>query len=362
MYTFYKKTAFLIAIMISSTLFSQETVTKEIEKTFNMTNAGELHIDNRHGNVTITGWQENKVVITINVKVTDKKKLDANALLDRIIPEIKTTGDFVSITSVIKEKSSSIFSSYFKKVNPFEFDKSNLDINYTVYLPVNTEIDVINKFGDVLIDNWTGKLKANVEHGDLWINDAITNARIDMKFGKLRGNSIGYGVISLKNGDIDIKQSENLLLNTSGTNIELKSVNDLELTSSKDELTIGMIKTIRGELKYSNVKIDSLDNKIDLNMRVSEFRVEKIQNVDAEVRINQESSDININIKDLSFKFKANLEEGLLRLPKTVSNLKNNVIDKGRRIREITATYGNSISSGAFIFIGEKGAIVLEEE
>lgn len=362
MYTFYKKTVFLIALMISSVMFSQETLTKKIEKTFKMTNTGELHIDNKHGNVTIIGWQENKVAITINVKVTDKKKEDAKALLDRIIPEIKTTDDFVSITSVITEKSSSIFSSYFKKVNPFEFDKSNLDINYTVYVPVNTEIDIVNKFGDVLIDNWTGRLKANVEHGDLWINDAITTAKIDMKFGKLRGKSIGYGVISLKNGDINIKQSENLLLNTSGTNIELTSVDDLELRSSKDELTIGIIKTIRGELKYSNVKIDSLDNKIDLNMRVSELRVGKIQHADAEVRINQESSDIHINIKDLSFNFKANLEEGLLRLPKTVSNLKNNVIDKSKRIREITATYGNSIRSGDFTFIGEKGAIVLEEE
>ncbi|GGZ70180.1 hypothetical protein [Algibacter mikhailovii] len=346
--------------MISSTLVSQETQTKTIEKTFKMTNAGELHLDNKHGNITITGWAENKVLITIDVSVTDKKKENAKALLDRIVPEIKSTGDFVSITTLIKEKSSSVFSNYFNKVNPFEFDKSNLDINYTVYLPVNAEIDVTNKFGDVFTDNWTGKLKANVEHGDLWINDAIANARIDMKFGKLRGNSIGYGVISLKNGDIDIKQSENLLLNTSGANIELEAIKDLELTSSKDEAVIGLVESLHGELKYSNIQIDSIGNKADLKMRVAEFRVDKIVSKDAEINITQESSDIHINIKDTSFNLKANLEQGVLRLPKSFSSLQNNVIDKGKRIREITGTYGTE-GLGSITFIGEKGVIVLDE-
>lgn len=360
MYTFYKKTVFLIIIMISSTMISQETLTKKIEKSFKMTNAGELHIDNKHGNVSITGWNENRVGITINVEVSHKKKENAKELLDRIIPEIKTAGDFVSITSTISDKNISTFSSYFKKVNPFEFDKNNVDINYTVYIPVNTEIDITNKFGDVLIDSWTGKLKANIEHGDLWINDDVTNAKINMKFGKLRGKSITYGVVNMKNGDIDLKASENLILNTSGVNIELKSVNDLELISSKDEASIGYVKNIKGELKYSNTQIDSVGSKIDLNMNLAELRVKKIKDTNPEVRINQQSSDIHINIKDLSFKFKANLEEGLIRLPKTVSNLKNNIIDKSKRIREISGTYGIK-PLGTFTFIGDKGVIVLDE-
>ncbi|WP_298535381.1 hypothetical protein [uncultured Algibacter sp.] len=352
--------AVLIILLISTAVFSQETLTKTIEKTFKMTNGGELHIDNKHGNVSLKGWDENKVKMILNVEVSHKKKENAKELLDRIVPETKTANDFVSITSAISKKSTSTFSNYFKKVNPFEFDKNNVDIQYTIYLPTNCEIDVTNKFGDVLIDSWTGKLNANVEHGDLWINNSVTNAKVNMKFGKLRGKGITYGVINLKNGDIEIEKSENLLLNTSGTNIELNTIKDLELMSSKDEISISHIKNIKGELKYSNIRIDSIASKIDLNMHLAELRVRNIEDADAEIRIKQESSDINIDIKGFSFSFQANLEQGLLRLPKTVSNIKNNVIDKSKRIREITATYGAS-KLGELVIIGEKGVVVLDD-
>ncbi|MDO5975986.1 hypothetical protein [Flavivirga jejuensis] len=335
-------------------------MTKTIDEIYKMTNAGELHLDNKYGNVTITGWEENDISIKIEIKVTNKKKENAKILLDRIVSNIRTANDFVNITSEISEKNTSLFSRYFNKVNPFEFDKSNVEINYIISLPINAEIDITNKFGDVIIDNWTGKLKANIEHGDLWINDAITNARIDMKFGKLRSRSITYGTINLKNGDIDIKSSKNLLLRTSGTKIEIDAVEDLELISSKDEIIIQKVGKIEGELNFSNAQIEYVEEKIRLNMKVAELRVAKINQADASVSINQESSDININITGLSFKFDATLEQGLLRLPKTFYDIENNVIDKSKRMREISGKYG-TFTTGFFSFIGKKGIIILKE-
>lgn len=360
MYILYKKITPIVLLLLSFSMYSQEVLTKTIEEIYEMTHVGEFHLDNKYGNVIINGWEENDISIKIDIKVTNKKKENAKVLLSRIVANIKTVNDFVSITSEISEKNTSLFSRYFNKVNPFEFDKSNVEINYTIYLPTNAEIDITNKFGDVIIDNWTGKLKANVEHGDLWINDAITNARIDMKFGKLRSKSITYGTISLKNGDIDIKSSKNLLLNTSGTKIEIDHVTDLELISSKDEIIIQKVKKIQGELNFSNAQIESVEEKINLSMKVAELRVAKIIKPDAFITINQESSDININITGLSFKFNATLEQGLLRLPKTFYNIENNVIDKSKRIRKITGAYGTS-ASGILSFIGKKGVIVLKE-
>lgn len=360
MFTLYKKIVIIAFLAVSVSIQAQETLTKKIEKTFKLTNTGELHLDNKYGNVTINGWDENKATVTIAIKVTNKKKENAKTLIDRIEANIRTSSNYVSVVSEISEKNTSFFSRYFNKVNPFEFDKGNVEINYTIYLPINAEIDVTNKFGDVIIDNWTGKLKANVEHGDLWINDNVTNANIDMKFGKLRSKSIAYGTINLKNGSIDIENSKDLLLNTSGTNIEIDSVTDLEIKSSKDEITIESLDNIKGELKFSNVKINTVEDKIVLIMNVSELRVSKITNTTPILDINQESSEVHISITDLSFNFKANLEEGLLRLPKSFSDIKSNMLDKSKRIREITGKYGKP-TTGTFTFTGRKGAIVLDE-
>ncbi len=350
----------LILVLVSYSIQSQEIVTKKIEKTFKMTNAGELHLDNKYGNILITGWNENKTTVVIDIKVSNKKKDNAKDLIDRIIANIKSAGDYVSIASEISDKNTSFFSRYFNKVNPFEFDKSNVEINYKVYLPINAEIEVTNKFGDIVIDNWTGRLKANLEHGDLWINSMVNNANIEMKFGKLRAKSITYGNVNLKNGDIDIENSKNLLLRTSGSNIEINTVTNLELYSSKDEIDLEHVGNIIGEIYFSKVMTQSIEDKISLLMRVAELRILKINQPDAMVDINQESSDIHININGLSFKFNATLEQGLLRLPKTFSNINSKVINKSDRLREIKATYGKT-KEGVFSFTGKKGVIVLNE-
>nr|WP_143404162.1 hypothetical protein [Gaetbulibacter sp. 4G1] len=360
MYTCYKRIVLLVFLMVGFSMYSQETLTKKIEKTFEMTNAGELHLNNKYGNIIVNGWEQNSMKLTINIKVTNKKKDKAKDILDRIDTDIKEAGNFISIASEISDKNKSLFSRYFNKVNPFDLDKSNVEINYTIYMPINAEIELTNKFGDVILENWTGKLKANLQHGDLWINEAITNANIDIKFGKLRAKSITYGSISLKNGNASIEESKDLLLKTSGSTIEIGNVADLELVSSKDEILIEQVGVIHGELMFSNAQISKVNSNIDLIMRVAELRVSKVNQPDAVVTINQESSDINLNISDLEFKLDATLEQGLLRLPKTFSNINTTMIDKGKRIRKVNATYGK-MNLGVFTFTGKKGIITLKE-
>lgn len=360
MNTYYKNTLFLALFLASFSMFSQTILKERIEKTFDMTNTGELFIDNKYGDVTINGWNENSISITIDIEVSNKKKETAKSLLARIKPNIKTTSDYVNIISEISEKNTSFFSRYFNKVNPFDFDKSDVDINYTIYLPINAEIDVTNKFGDVVLGNWTGKLKANVQHGDLWINESIANANIEMKYGKLRAKSITYGSLNIKNGGVNAEDFQNLLLKTSGSSIEIETIETLELHSSKDEIAISNIGEFEGELNFTDMQVEAIQSNINLTMKVAEFRVNKITQPDANVSITQESSDISLNIENLSFKFKATLEQGVLRLPKTCKNINTKMIDKSKRIRDIEATYGTS-TDGNFTFNGKKGIITLKE-
>ncbi|MBJ6369241.1 translocation/assembly module TamB domain-containing protein [Snuella sedimenti] len=361
MFTYYKELITVTFVLTSLMTFSQELVTNSIEKTFKMTNSGVLHLDNKYGTITINGWDENRIAISIDIKVSNRKKDNALNLLDRIQPNIKASRDFISVTSEISERNTGFLSKYFNKVNPFEIDKGNVEINYTVYLPKQAEINLTNKFGDVIIDSWKGKLKVNLQHGDLWINETITNAIVDMKFGKLKCNSIIYGNINLKNGEMYVNTSKDLTLKTAGSIIKIAKVTSLELQSSKDDVVLEHIGCLYGELQFSNVQIDSVDREINLSMKVTELRVLNIKDQDAQVDINQESSNISVNISGLSFQFNAQLEEGLLRLPKSFANIETNILDKSKRIRHVKAIYGKSGTTGIFTINGKKGIITLKE-
>lgn len=359
---FYKHLLLLLMLLLSANnIWAQEKVSKKIEKTYPMTNAGELHLENKYGNVIINGWEKKTIQIDIEIQVTKKKKEDAQELLKRINPVINSVEDFLNIASVIEESDNSILSRFFNKANPFDFDKGNIQIDYTIYIPSNAEINITNKFGDIIISGWNGKLKAKVQHGDMWVNKSLNNANIEMKFGKLKTKSITYGNIRSKNGEINIEESKDLKISSSGTIIKIENVEKFEIHSSKDQITIEKVGDIQGELMFSNVHIDTVYEDINLSMEVADVWISKIQKTNPNVVIDQESSELSINIAGLAIDFNASLEQGLLRIPKSFTNIKTDVIDKRRRIRNISAKYGKGNVLGNFQITGIKGVIILKE-
>ncbi len=359
---FYKSLVLILILQfLTPSVWAQEKASKNIEKTYPLTNAGELHLENKYGNIIINGWEEKTIQIKAEIQVIKKKKEDAEELLNRIKTKINTTEDFISISSVIEEKSNSIFSRFFDKANPFDFDKSNIQIDYTIYLPFNAEINLTNKFGDIIISSWNGKLKADIQHGDMWINKSLNNANIEMKYGKLKTKSITYGNIRFKNGEIDLATSKDLKITSSGAVLNIENVETLEIHSSKDKITIDQVGNIQGELMFSNMNINSVYENINLIMEVADVWISNIQKANANVVIDQESSELNINIKGLSIDFNASLEQGLLRIPKSFTNIKTDLIDKRKRIRDISASYGNDSLIRTFQITGKKGVIILKE-
>ena len=132
------------------------------------------------------------------------------------------------------------------------------------------------------------------------------------------------------------------------------------MTSNKDKVNIKNIENISGDFKFSTVTLENLTQEINATLKVTNLNITKISNSNAVVALIQESSDITIDVSGLNFDFKAYLQEGTLRIPKTFKNIDNKVIDKNQKIRDIKAVYGNP-TSGKFNFKGYKGSISLQD-
>ncbi|CAM4416311.1 DUF4097 family beta strand repeat-containing protein [Zobellia nedashkovskayae] len=359
--TLYKKLLLFVAVLVFGLpVMAQEKVSKKITKTYGFTNAGEIHLDNKYGNINIYGWTKNEVSITVNITVTHKKRDNAQELLERIRPIIRESDDFLSVGYEIGENNSGFFSNLFEKANPFDFDRSNVQIDYKVYMPEKAEIEIINKFGDVFIEGWQGVLEADVQHGDMWINENLNKADITLKYGKLRAKNINYGNLNLKNGRLDMDDSSTMRLNSNGSEIDIHVVGSLEFYSNKDEVDLEEVSTLYGVIKFSNIQLRRLAKDIDLILKVSDFTVDYIQTPRANITIEQESSEVSLNITDFPHEFNAVLEEGLVRLPKTFHDVDSEMLDKGKKLREIKAMYGKN-AQGHISITGKKGVILLKE-
>ena len=355
-----------IALCMAFALFSahigiaQERVSKTLEDSFPLTSNGELQLENKYGNITLTGWDRDEVSVKIEVKVNHRKRDNAKNLLDRIDREVKSSSGYVSIASEISNKNTGWFADLFNRANPLDFDRSHVQIDFEVFLPKKAKLKVTNRFGDVLIEGWSGSLTTLIEHGDLWISEDLNRADVILKFGKVRARNLNYASLNLKNGELDMENSKSLRINGDGTEMNLGEVNSLEIYSNKDDITLNEVGTIYGSLKFSTLNLERLTDDVDLTMKIADFRLHQIISPESEVTIEQESSDINIKITDFSHRFEAQLEQGVVRLPRSFENVNSDMLDKGRKLRKIEATYGTD-KKGSIKINGVKGIVTLRE-
>lgn len=357
---FYNYLCVILFLVLPLGISAQTELTKDWKRSFTVSSQGTVHIENKYGNVVVNGWDKEEVQVAITVSVTHRKDENAQKLLDRIQPEVTTADDFVKVSAKILEKSSGFFARYFNKANPFDFDKTNVKIDFEVYLPSTTELKVTNKFGDLVLASWEGDLEANVQHGDIWINDEISAFKVDMRFGKLNSRGADYGNVKMSNGSIDIKSVGKLKIISSGSEIDLGNVSNLELYSSKDEILVEEVKTLRGDFKFSNGRIQKVGSKLFLTLRVAELEIGEILEGSPEIDIVQESSEIKIDVSGLAFDFAATMEQGLLRVPKSFKNVESVVTNPGKKIREVSATYGSG-EKGDFSVNGRKGIVIISD-
>lgn len=358
--TLYKTYIGLLLLLFSMGTSAQERVAKTIEKQFKLDTNGELHIDNKYGNVTVDGWDQPMVKVEITVKVNHKKLENAKDLLGRVKPEIRANQSYVSITSVIANKNTGWFADFFNKTNPIDTDRSRVQIDYKIYLPKRAKLNITNKFGDILIENWQGHLVANLEHGDLWLGDSINRGDIELKFGKIRAKDINFARITIKNGDLSMENAKKLQLTTEGSEIQLNTIATLELYANKDEIHIEEVAHLFGSLNFSTIRIEQLQTDIDTDLKIVDFVVAKVSQPSATITLSQESSDITIKTTNFSHHFKATLEQGVVRLPKSYKNVASKMLDKGKKLRAIEATYGDK-QLGAITIAGVKGIVTIND-
>jgi hypothetical protein len=361
MATLYKKFLWMVLVLFSVQLgTAQEQVSKTVEERFPLTDSGELQLENKYGNITVTGWDQDEVFMKIDIVVNRRKRDDAKDLLGRIDPKIKSSNGLVSVKSEVAQKNTGWFADFFNRTNPIDVDRSRVQINYEVFLPKKAKLNITNRFGDVLIEDWKGELRTLIEHGDLWISDNLNKADIILKFGKVRARDLNYASLNLKNGELDMENAKSLRINGSGTDMQMGTINALEVYSNKDDIKLDEAGTVYGNLKFSSLILDRLAQNADLTLKIADFKVMQIIAPKTEIHLEQESSDISLTVTDFSHRFEATLEQGVVRLPKSFENVSSDMLDKGKKLRKIEATYGKS-KEGAIRINGIKGIVTLME-
>lgn len=357
---FYKNFIFGVLVILSTNIFGQHKLTKEIRENYFFSNAHTLVLENKYGDIQINGWEKNNIEIIVSIEVHGKSEEKAKERLARVHSKILMTEYEANIKSEILKEEISLFNRYFGDLGSLKSEKSNTRINYTIFLPKQAEVTLNNKYGDIIIADWNGMLKVKVEHGDVHLPDSITNSKLYIKYGKLKATTLFNTEITVTDARLSLGNSNNLILNSDGSEINIEEVEKLELYSNKDNIEIVNLRSVVGTVKYSTIILNNISKEVRLDLNLAELRMLNFKTEAPFINIVQKSSEIYLNISGTSFDFNAKLEEGVLRIPKTMQNIESQMLDKKIKLRHITASYGK-LKVGKYVFTGQKGVIILKE-
>jgi len=230
----------LIAVLLSFSLAAQE-VSKEYHKEYKADKNTTLDISNRYGDVVITSWDKDQVVIDVRVTVSHPDKSKAEKYLGMIDVQFSEGTNLITAKTVIEDN--------------FNFSgwgsNREFKINYTVKMPYSTNLTLANRYGNTDIDELRGLVNLDIKYGGIEV-DKLT-----------RGNEKPYNklVIAYSKGNIAVAGWLDLNARYSNT-VTIEKSQALLIDSRYSKLRIGETSSIVGDAKYDTYNIEKINNMI----------------------------------------------------------------------------------------------------
>jgi len=208
---------------------------RTIDKTFKVSRADMLNIENKFGKVHINTWDKNEIQVKVNIIARASTDGKAQEILDKI-----------KVTQV-REGNTISFRTSIEPMRVSGHNNKGFEVNYTISMPEENPLTVKNTFGDVYIAALSGKANINVKHGS-FRGEGLSNASNTLKLAYASGscNFINGGSLDIAYADMNVGEA-----------------NNLHGTSSYSEFKLGSLGEIMEmEVKYGSFKVDNISRNI----------------------------------------------------------------------------------------------------
>lgn len=273
------KTAYILLLMFpvisiahEGELKGRHTKEKTIKKEFNVNSNALLHIHNSYGNLNITSWNENRVVIEVNIKTSGNNEEKVQNKLDEISVDFEASKDRVSAETIFNNKSRGWGWSWANNNNV------NMQINYTIKVPIKNNVDLNNDYGNIILDRIDGHAKINCDYGRLELGE-LHGRNNQLNFDYTSKSTIGYinsGEISADYSGFTIDKAGNLKVKADYTNASIGRMENLEYTSDYGNMDIEELNNIRGTGDYITVDLGTVHGNIDIMADYGALKIDEL--------------------------------------------------------------------------------------
>jgi hypothetical protein len=240
------KLAAVLLFLMPFFVVAQVTKTKEVKKHYNVSGNGHLSIDSKYGNIHIETWDKSEVDLTVKIEVTKRSESKAQQYLDKISIDI----DDGSSNNLA-----------FKTMIDGSLNNDNGDrikIEYKVMVPESLNMNLKNSYGNLYLQDASGKIAVNVSYGNFKIGELSGQIDLKLSYGNGEVEKVTDGEIIVRYSNLEIEDAGNVDVSNSYSNIDFGKSGDVDLTNKYGNLTWESLDKLDGYSKYGNVKVAKL--------------------------------------------------------------------------------------------------------
>ncbi len=331
------------------------TKEKKIKKEYNVNSDAMLRISNSYGNVDVTSWNENRVVIEVTVKTNGNNEDKVAEKLDDIDVEFDANGGLVYARTKIGKEKSSWWNSWNDNNNV------NMEINYAIKVPVTNSVDLSNDYGGIFLNRIEGQAKISCDYGRLELGELMAENNY-LSFDYTNNSTIGYmksGKINADYSSFTLEKSEYVELNADYTKSTFEDINSLNYACDYGNLTAENLGKITGRGDYLSVRLGQIMGDVNLNADYGSIKIDKLTSEAGDVVIQSDYAGITIGYaQDYNFTFNIKLEYAGLSGDDDFEMIKKRIESSDKYYE---GYYGNSSSQNNININSEYGGVTFKK-
>jgi len=274
------------------------TKEKTIKKEFDVNSDALLKVSNSYGNLNITSWNENRVVIEVHIKTNGNNEEKVQKKLDQISVNFDASSSMVNAKTIFNDNKSNWGWNWGNNNNV------NMQINYTIKLPIKNSVNLNNDYGSILLDRVDGHAKISCDYGRLEIGE-LRGRNNQLTFDYTSKSTIDYmnsGTINADYSGFTVGKAGDLTIKADYTNSAVEEMENLDYNCDYGRIEIGEAKSVQGTGDYVTVKLGTLHGDVDLTADYGSIRIDKMDADAGDLKINGDYTGIKIGY-DIDYHF-----------------------------------------------------------
>lgn len=248
------------------------TKEKTIKKEFNVNYDALFKVNNSYGNLNITSWNENRVVIEVNIKTNGNDEQRVQERLNEIDVDFENSSNLVSARTLFGDRGSSWGWNWGKRRNV------NVQVNYTIKLPVKNSVSLSNDYGNIYLDRIDGHAKIKCDYGKIDVGE-LRGRNNELKFDYTSRSTFDYinsGQIVADYSGFTIQKAGNLTIKADYTNALVEKMDNLVYSSDYGSIEVNELQNVEGNGDYIGVKLGTIHGNVSITGDYGSLKINKM--------------------------------------------------------------------------------------